>query len=464
MYLRLSQAIFFRLAIAVAATATTAVVATLAVPSLAWSQTREQKVRQDKAKVEADGFWIYNNLAKGIDEAKASGKPLLVVLRCIPCEECVKLDDELVDNDNQLRPLLERFVRVRIVSTNGLDLSLFQFDTDQSFAVFMLNAAGDIYGRYGTRSDQKEWANDVSIAGLGKALEGALALHKAYPANRAELAGKRGAAPEFPVPEQLPTLRGKYGPKLDYEGNVVRSCIHCHQIGDAQRAHHLQTQGSLPDSVLFPYPHPKAIGLVMDPQERALVKRVEAGSPAATAGFAAGDVILRLAGQPLLSIADIQWVLHQVPANGGQLVADVRRGSEAVKSSLTLDLPAGWRRRDDIAWRASSWELRRHALGGLYLKPLEAEGRESLRIADGKMALRAQHVGEFAPHDRAKRAGFRKGDIVVAFDGRRDLLRETDLLAYALELAKAGKQVDVELLRDGQPLRFKLPVGGERAP
>ncbi len=429
-------------------------------PAMVAAQTREQKVRQDKAKVEADGFWIYNNLAKGIEEAKSSGKPLVVVLRCIPCEECVKLDDDLVDNDTQLRPLLERFVRVRIVSTNGLDLSLFQFDTDQSFAVFMLNAAGDIYGRYGTRSDQKEWANDVSIAGLGKALEGALALHKAYPANRAELAGKRGAAPEFSVPEQFPTLRGKYGPKLDYEGNVVRSCIHCHQIGDAQRAHHLQKDGAIPDRVLFPYPHPKAIGLVMDPQERALVKRVEAGSPAAAAGFAAGDVITRMEGQPLLSIADIQWVLQQVPADGGQVSAEVARGGKASKTSLTLELPAGWRRQDDIAWRASSWELRRHALGGLYLRTLDAEGRESLRVGSGQMALRAQHVGEFPPHDRAKRAGFRKGDVVVSFDGRKDFLRETDLLAYALEQAKIGKQVQVEIVREGQPLRLQLPVGG----
>jgi S1-C subfamily serine protease len=123
-------------------------------------------------------------------------------------------------------------------------------------------------------------------------------------------------------------------------------------------------------------------------------------------------------------------------------------------------VPAGWRRRDDIAWRASSWELRRHALGGLFLKTVDADGRESLRVGDGEMALRAQHVGEFAPHDRAKRAGFRKGDIVVSFDGRKDLLRETDLLAYALEQAKAGKQVDVDIVRDGKPLRLQLPVGG----
>ncbi|WP_068142110.1 thioredoxin family protein [Roseimaritima ulvae] len=38
--------------------------------------------------------------------ARDTGKPLLVVLRCIPCEECVKLDDDLVDQNPKLRPLL----------------------------------------------------------------------------------------------------------------------------------------------------------------------------------------------------------------------------------------------------------------------------------------------------------------------------------------------------------------------
>src|SRR5262245_1410600 len=92
--------------------------AALAAPAAA--QTREQKVQADRQKVEADGFWIYNDLPKGIAEAKQSGKPLIVILRCVPCEECVKLDDDLVNQDRRVRPLLEQFVRVRLVSTNGL--------------------------------------------------------------------------------------------------------------------------------------------------------------------------------------------------------------------------------------------------------------------------------------------------------------------------------------------------------
>ena len=147
------------------------------------AQQREEKVRNDRAKVVKEGFWIYNDLAAGFALAKKNGKPLLVVLRCIPCEACVKLDDDLVDRDPRVRPLLEKYVCVRVVSTNGLDLSLFQYDYDQSFAAFFLNADRTIYGRYGTRSHETESDQDVSVEGFRRALAAALRLHREYPAN-----------------------------------------------------------------------------------------------------------------------------------------------------------------------------------------------------------------------------------------------------------------------------------------
>jgi serine protease Do len=433
---------------------TAALAASLLLTSTLLAQTREEKVRNDKAKVTAAGFWIYNDLAQGFAEAKQSGKPLVVVLRCIPCEDCVKLDDDLVDQNERLQKLLEQFVRVRVVSANGLDLSLFQFDTDQSFAVFLLNADGTIYGRFGTRSDHSHWADDVSIEGLAKALEGALALHKDFARHKAALAAKKGPPPEFAVPENFPLLKGKYGSQLDYQGNVVRSCIHCHQVGDAQRQHYIDQSGKLPETVMFPYPHPKAIGLVLDPKERATVLRVEPGTPAEQAGFKAGDAIEQLAGQPLLSFADVQWVLHQVPPSGGTVEGVVVRGGKQMP--LTIALAKGWRQKDDIAWRASSWELRRIALGGLFAKDLSAELRSELKAPATGMALKVQHVGQYAPHDRAKQAGFRANDILVSYDGRTDLVRETDLLNYALH-REGSDEVKVEVLRDGKKLTLKLP-------
>jgi hypothetical protein len=438
-------------------------VAWFALVSLANAQTREQKVRADKEKVEAAGFWIYNDLPKAFAEAKKSGKPLVVALRCIPCEECVKLDDDLVDQDERLQAVLDQFVRVRVVSANGLDLSLFQFDTDQSFAVFMLNADGTIYGRYGTRSDHAHWADDVSIEGLTKALAGALELHADYPKNKAALAAKRGPKSDFAAPENYPTLKDKYGSQLNYEGNVVQSCIHCHQIGDAQRQMARDKSVVLPDKVLFPYPHPKSIGLILDPKERATVLRVEPGSLAEKAGFKAGEVIETLDGQPILSMADVQWVLHHVPAEGDTVVAMVKYASNLGgligRKARALQLPANWRQQDDIAWRASSWELRRIGLGGLFLKDVSPELRTKNKLPAEGLALRVQHAGEYPPHNVALQAGFRKEDVLIEFDGRTDLVRETDLLRYTLNEKKPGETVPVTVVREGKKVELTLPIG-----
>ncbi|MCI0699566.1 MAG: PDZ domain-containing protein [Planctomycetia bacterium] len=430
---------------------------TLALPLFAPASTqpkptREDKVRDDKKKVEADGFWIYNNLPKAFEQAKKDNKPIIVALRCIPCEECVKLDDNLVDKDPTLRPLLEKFVRVRVVSTNNLDLSIFQFDYDQSFAVFLLNADGTIYGRFGTRSHRTNWVGDVSTDGLAKAMQGALDLHAEYPKNKDALAAKRGPKPLFAVPEKFPTL-GKYGPELDYKGKVVPSCIHCHQIGDAVRDIHRKKKEPLPEEVLFPYPHPKSQGLILNPKERATVLKVEKDSPAEKSGFKPGDQIKTLNGQPLLSIADVQWILHNTPADAVSIKAEVIRDGKP--GELVFALPKGWRQRDDISWRSGAWPLRRMATGGMLLEEVQ---ERPAGVPKTGMALRAKHVGQFGPHAAAKNAGFLVGDIIISFDGKTDFARETDLLAYALRTRKPGEKVQVKFVRNGKMMELPLPM------
>jgi len=420
----------------------------LTVSSAPGQTPRDKKVLADKEKVEAEGFWIYNDMAKAFAEAKATGKPIVVCLRCIPCVECVKLDDELVNQDPRIRPLLEKFVRARVVSTNGLDLSQFQFDTDQSFAVFLLSADGTVYGRFGTRSHRTNWVGDVSVDGLAKALQGALDLHTDYAKVKDSLAAKRGPAPEFPTPEKFPTLSGKYTSKINYAANVGGTCIHCHQIGDARKAMYRQKGEPLPEHVLFPYPHPKSLGLILDPKERATIQDVEKGSPAETAGFRAGDAIRSLNGQPLLSIADVQWVLHNTSGTGGTVKAEVQRSGKI--EAVTLELPAGWRRRDDISWRASTWGLRRMATGGLILEPAP-EGSAS------SPTLQVKGVGNFGPHAAARSAGFKQGDIILAWDGK-IFPREADLLAHGVTQRKAGEVVPVTVKRGEQTVELKLPM------
>jgi hypothetical protein len=417
---------------------------------------REKRVRADRKRVEAEGFWIYNDLPRGYREAAESKRPLIVALRCIPCEECVKLDDDLLDNDPRVRPLLEKFVRVRVVSTNSLDLNRFRFDTDQSFAIFLLNADGTLYGRYGTRSHRTDHAGDVSPEGLAAAMELALDLHAGYPANRAALAGKQTAKSAFATPRDYPTLKGKYGAELDYSGNVVRSCIHCHQIGDAMLDEARREHGVLPEEILFRYPHPKVLGLELDPKTRPTARSVKPDSIAAKAGMRPGDILVSLAGQPILSAADIQWVLDGVPADGGTVSGVVRRGDAEVAVELK---PGGdWRRADDIAWRASSWPLRQKAPGGMKLDPLDDDERAEAKIPPGAMALAVRHVGEWVPHDVAKRAGVKRGDILIGYAGRTDLLRETDVLAHGMMELKPGSTAELRLLRNGKPMTVRITL------
>jgi serine protease Do len=138
------------------------------------------------------------------------------------------------------------------------------------------------------------------------------------------------------------------------------------------------------------------------------------------------------------------------------VVAMVKRG--VAIEQLTLTLPAGWRRAGDLSWRASSWGLRRMATGGLLLEELTADERAKAGAAEGGLALRVKHVGEYGAHAAAKKAGFRKGDILIDFDGQADLKRETDLLRYGVTNRKPGARVPVTVLRNAEKLTLTLPM------
>ncbi len=350
---------------------------------------------------------------------------------------------------------MDQFVCVRLVKANAMDLALFQFDYDLTFAVVFMHADGAIYGRFGSRSERHDAEKDISLEGFSAALDGVLALHKSYPANERFLTGKQPQPTEYKTPDDYPSLRGKYKTLLDYEGQVTQSCMHCHQVLDAEREIFRKARKPIPDKLLFPHPMPNVIGLSMDPKERAKVAAVEARSAAAAAGLQRGDEILTLNGQAIVSTADIQWVLHTADESD-QIEALLRRGDE--KKQLTITLDKGWRQRTDIAWRVSSWELRRMGTGGLLLEALPAAERRKHNIDNDSMALLVKHVGQYGPHAAAKNAGFQQGDILVSFNNQTNLTTDSALLAYAAQNTKPGDRVPVSVLRNGKRVSLQLPM------
>src|SRR5581483_4850319 len=96
--------------------------------------------------------------------------------------------------------------------------------------------------------------------------------------------------------------------------------------------------------------------------------------------------------------------------------------------------------------------------GGLLVEPLPAEDRKAASLPETGMALRVKYAGgQSGPHGAARKAGFREGDILISFDDKIDLHRETDLLAYAVTHHKPGDRVRVTVLRDGKKIDLMLP-------
>jgi hypothetical protein len=389
--------------------------------------------------------WIYDDLPKALSEAKATGKPVLVVLRCVPCPPGRNLDVQVMRPDKELERLEKQFVCVRVVQTRGLDLKVFQFDYDLSWAAIFMNADQVIYGRYGTRvTSGPNSDSHISLAGFRKALERALELHKGYPGNKAQLAGNIGKEPEYPVPERIPGLQDRVkGP------TTKQTCIHCHMVREyALRDKWQQKRLSAAD--LWVFPMPDNLGLTMDIDDGLRVKKVVPGSLAAKAGLAAGDELLTLNGQPLTSMADIQWVLHNTPADA-KLAVKLRRDGQTHDKVVVL---SGKWKESDIAWRASSWYGLRQ---GLQVTPLSAAQKQMRGIPEDGLALVVKGLfGKGGP--LLQKAGLKNGDIIVAIDGKTVAMTETEFLVYLRLTHGPGDSVRFTVLRKEGREDLKIPM------
>ena len=217
----------------------------------------------------------------------------------------------------------------------------------------------------------------------------------------------------------------------------------------------------VPDKLLWAFPAPDVLGLTLDLRERATVRAVAEGSAAARAGFRPGDRIVLLSGQPIISIADVEWVLHQAP-EPSTVKAEVDR--EGQRAALDLPLAKGWRRGGDFVETLSlSWSAR-NLIAGMRCREVAPEEKLRLGLARDALALSVRETTDPAVKRRnpsAAKIGLRRDDVIVEVDGQKASMTESQFLAYLVQKKTPGQKVDLTYLRDGktQAVQLELPEG-----
>jgi len=225
--------------------------------------------------------------------------------------------------------------------------------------------------------------------------------------------------------------------------------------------------------------------LKLSAERGAIVKSVEADTPAQKAGLQEGDVIVRYEGESVLSVAQLVRLVRETP--GGRTVAlEVSRGGNSQKLSATLaegpgrmhvgdfdiDLPdvpeptvppippippiAGMFHGDGKG-RAFLFGDRGPRKLGIEYQELSGQLAQYFKVDKGVLVT---SVDENGP---AAKAGLKAGDVIVKFDGQP--IADADDLRDRVRRAEGGKDVSITVQREGRAvdLKAKLAAPESRA-
>lgn len=327
-----------------------------------------------------------------------------------------------------------------------VDLNTFDFDWSTTFSVLLMNADGTVYHRYGSR-DSSSPMSHLSSASLVRLLDESVEDHEAY-SKHPRPAGRRA----FTV-EQLPHWKRRI------DKGQRPKCFHCHMVGEGYD-HQAREKRTWSADMVWKYPPPDRIGLHLDRDDQSLVTQVDAATPAARAGLAKGDRLVRAGEQRIRSMADLSHVLEALPGKGASLELSWLRGED--EKTATLRLPSGWRVGEprDLAWRADMWTMSpKPGFGG---EMIDAARKRKLGIRPTVAAFEVTYIVDWGENrhtgDNARRAGIRKGDIVLSVAGRDDFESPNEYHAWFRLTQKAGRKVKIELMRDGKRRTVTLRV------
>jgi serine protease Do len=204
--------------------------------------------------------------------------------------------------------------------------------------------------------------------------------------------------------------------------------------------------------------------------EGVYVESVRDSSPAARAGFRAGDVIVAFDGERVRGVRHFGRLVLETPA-GRSVRAEVVRGG--ARQSLEVTPEAADRVRLPLPEIREQMERSLRALPrdfdlelpvpqrpararlGVTLTPLTAQLAAYFGVSDGML------VSSVEPQTPAAQAGVRAGDVLMAIDGRP--VRTQGDVTNAIRRAAPGASLDVTLMREKKQMTVKV-VLSDREP
>ncbi len=341
-------------------------------------------------------------------------------------------------DDSELASLLNQFVTVRITNFKPVDLNLFKFDYDLTFAALMMSAEGNVYSRFGTQ-DARSLSDRMSIAGLKNAMRTVLAQNRKRPrfANEFETQMKRFTLAEIPA--------------YAASRQASAECAHCHFANNFRFAQ-MRSEGRFSKEKLYQYPYPENIGVKLRVDENNMVEEVLPDSPAKRAGIQAGDSIVRANSTQVLTSADLQFALNPLPYTA-RVTLQIVRNNE-LQPAVTLELPSGWRK-SDISWRPSQAGVPPQI--GIWCEPLTDAQKQQRGIARDRLALK---VSFLFPDERwAKTRGdLRMNDVILDADGLNLRTMNTRQFHSWFRMNHdVGQKVNLSVLRGSEKLEIEVP-------
>lgn len=227
-----------------------------------------------------------------------------------------------------------------------------------------------------------------------------------------------------------------------------------------------------------------SLGDVAADERGALVKEVQADTPAARAGLEVDDVIVRFDGEPVRSAAQLSRLVRETPA-GRKVAIEVKRGGAVQNLSATLDEGRRFGLLDDVGdmnievppvppvpplpsmpSMESMEPLVREGIDrahrglffgrpgrlGITYQELSGQLARHFKVGDGSMLV--SEVREGSP---AAKAGVQAGDIIVSINGKA-VSRGRDLRSE-VAAAEAGAQLALGVQRDGKTVDLKVTLG-----